>query len=179
MKTFFYIFGVLLISAVSGCTTMSESECATADWHDIGIKDGRNGMPASYMEERRQDCSKDGISLDQKQYVAGRNTGILEYCTPQNGRLQGQQGRAYLNSCPANLEHDFLTNYEAGKNVYRAQRSVDDLNRQSEHVQLQLDKEKDGAKRQDLRKELREIDRQLNRAREALTDQDRRFRELR
>ena len=172
MKTLSDLFGVLLVASFSGCATMSESECATADWHDIGVKDGRNGMPASYMEERRKDCAKDGISLNEKQYIAGRNTGILEYCTPENARSEGQQGRPYLNSCPANLEHNFLTNYEAGKHVYSAKRSVDDLNRQSEHVQRQLDKEKEGAKRQDLRKELRELDRQLDRARERLREQE-------
>lgn len=178
MKTLSYLFGTLLIISFSGCTTMSESECATADWHDIGIKDGRNGTPASYMEKRRQDCTKDGFSLDQKQYMAGRNTGILQYCTSENGRSEGLLGRPYLNSCPANLEHDFLINYEAGKLVYSAKRNVDDLNRQSEHVQHKLDKEKEDVKRQDLRKELQALDHQLNRARTKLTDEERRLREL-
>lgn len=162
------IAAAALALTLTGCATMSASECATANWQDLGHKDGQHGYPLSHMDERRQDCAKNGVSLNSDQYQAGYKAGILEYCTPSNGQTVGLQGQVYLNSCPANLEPEFLSHYEAGKRVYRAKLHINELNQESTHKQHQLKKAQDDSTRQELRHDLRQLDHQLDRAREEL-----------
>ena len=33
--------------ATSGCASLSKDECLSANWEDIGIRDGANGQPAA------------------------------------------------------------------------------------------------------------------------------------
>src|SRR5690625_6864393 len=138
MRHISYLFMVITVSAMSGCWTMTESGCATAEWHGVGYKDGRNGQPRAYMEERRTDCAKSGYALEEKKYQAGREQGIVQYCTAENGRSEGLKGHPYLDACPAQLERDLLTQYQAAKRVYDAQQKIDELNRQSDHLTHQL-----------------------------------------
>src|SRR5690625_561949 len=178
MRFISYLFMVIAVVVMSGCATMTESECATADWHDVGYKDGRNGKPRDYMQERSTDCAKRGYALDAKKYQAGRDQGIAQYCTAENGRSEGLKGHPYLDACPAQLERDFLAPYRAAKRVYDAQEKVDELNRQSDHLTHQLKKEKQGSKRQGIRQELREIDDKLSDARKDLRHEENRLHDL-
>src|SRR5699024_1343215 len=109
MRHISYLFMVITVIAMSGCATMTESECATADWHDVGYKDGRNGRPRAYMEERRTDCAKSGYALEEKKYQAVRELGIVQYCTAENGLSEGLIGHPYLYAWPALLDLDLLT----------------------------------------------------------------------
>lgn len=168
--------GVLLIGLVSGCASMSEKECLTANWFDQGYRDGRNGEPLSRLEDHRQACEKVGIIPERARYFEGRDKGILEYCTPANALYEGRQGRYYRNSCPAHLERNFLIYYQDGKRVYEAEQQVEELNRRSNQLQNSLKKEKDEATQNTLRRELREIDRELRRARDNVRYQERRVR---
>src|SRR5690606_26592224 len=105
---------------------------------------------------------------------AGRNVGIREYCTPENGLNQGLAGYSYRNACPMELERDFLIQYKRGYRVYEAQQRVNTLKRDVENKERQLDKEKDDKKRRALRRELRDLDDRLMRARRELCDEERR-----
>src|SRR5699024_5681906 len=134
MRHISYLFMVITVIAMSGCATMTESECATADWHEVGYKDGSYGKTRAYKEERRTDCAKSVYALEEKKYQAGQEQRIVQYCTAENGRSEGLKGHPYLDACPAQFERDFLTQYKAAKRVYDAQQKIDELNRQSEHL---------------------------------------------
>ena len=44
------IFAVAaLLCGMSGCSSLSKSECMNASWEDIGIRDGANGQPEEYL----------------------------------------------------------------------------------------------------------------------------------
>ena len=167
---------VLFLSVLSGCASMSEKECLTANWLDQGYRDGRNGQPLSRLEDHREACQKVGVIPDRNRYFKGRDSGILEYCTPENALYEGRQGRSYRHSCPAHLERNFLIYYQDGKRIYEAEQRVDELNRQSMQLQNSLKKEKDDTKRNHLRRELRNMDQELRRARDELRYQERRIR---
>lgn len=170
------IGSVFLMGGLSGCASMSEKECLTANWFDQGYRDGRNGEPLSRIEDHRQACEKVGIIPERGRYFDGRDRGILEYCTPANALHEGRQGRYYRNSCPAHLERNFLIYYEDGKRVYTAEQQVEELNRRSTQLQNILKKEKDETQRNRLRRELRDIDKELSRARDNVRYQERRIR---
>lgn len=161
---------------VSGCASMSEQECLSANWLDQGFRDGRNGQPLRRFEEHRQACAKVGVRPDQRLYLQGREQGIVHYCTPENAFEEGRLGRQYRNACPAHLEHGFLLAYEQGKLVYDAEQRIEKLNRESRQLEQRLKTEKDKDNRQSTRQELRDVDRQLQRAREDLRYLERRLR---
>lgn len=165
--------GIMAALVLSGCATMSESECLTADWYDQGYRDGRRGYPASRVIDHREACSGVGVMPDLKQYSTGRDRGITEYCTPANAVAEGRAGRSYGHVCPAKLEGRFLSYYRQGQLAYRAQQEVDRLNSQSRALQRELDKEKNADTRRSLRNQLRDLDHRLERARDDLADYDR------
>ena len=38
-----------LVGSLSGCASLSKSECLNANWEDIGIRDGANGQSEEYL----------------------------------------------------------------------------------------------------------------------------------
>ena len=170
------IIGLVIAALLlSSCASMSEQECLTANWQDQGFRDGRNGEPLTRIEDHRQACAKVGVIPDQRLYFKGRDQGILHYCTPDNAIREGRLGRAYRNACPAHLEHRFLQAYEQGKEIYEVEQHIEKLNTESKQLEQALRKEEDRDQSRYLRQELRDIDRQLQRAREDLRYLERRL----
>lgn len=165
--------GALLLS---GCASMSPEECMTAQWHEQGMRDGQNGYPRSRAAEHQEACSKVGMQIDMVQYQAGRDIGIRHYCTPENAIEQGRIGRSYQNSCPPELEPQFLDNYRSGYRVYTAQQQVNRLDGELNTTERRLRKAKDDAERSRLRKDLRDLDRRLRSARDDVYQAERRLR---
>ncbi len=110
--------------AVTGCATLNKSECSTADWRTIGFEDGARGASASLIGKHREACAKHGIVVDLAAYRQGRDEGLRQYCRAQNGFRLGERGVAYNGMCPADLEPEFRSAYEAGKRVHDAASSV-------------------------------------------------------
>lgn len=170
------VFLVLGASAIlGGCASMSEKECLTANWTDQGYRDGRQGFSLARVEDHREACAKVGVVPDMALYRRGHAQGVLEYCTPQNAVAEGRSGRPYRNACPAGLEGEFLAYHEAGMRAFHAQQRLDGLNRESERLQRTLAKEKNEAQRKRLRSDLRNLDRDLRSARDALHYEERRL----
>ncbi len=161
---------------LAGCASMSPEECMTVEWHEQGIRDGQNGYPRSRAAAHQEACAKVGISIDMVKYQAGRDIGILRYCTPENAIQEGRNGRSYQNSCPPELERRFLDYYHSGYRVYTAQQQVDRLNSELNSKEYRLRKAKDDAERSRLRKDLRELDRRLRSARDDVYQAERRLR---
>lgn len=161
---------------LASCASMSEKECLSADWHDQGYRDGRNGQSLSRIEDHREACAKVGVAPDLAAYKAGRAKGILEYCTADNGVREGRRGASYRNACPPELEGRFLDHYRAGKRVYDAEQRVNNLDSRARDLQRRLEKEKDDDKRKRLRQELRDLDWSLRNARNDVYEAERRLR---
>lgn len=173
LKVSIVLVAVILISS---CASMTANECLTANWLDQGFRDGRNGQALSRLEEHRQACAKVGVRIDRNLYFKGRDQGILHYCTPNNALEEGLKGRPYRDACPAHLEHGFLIYYEQGKQIYDAEQRVEKLNQQSSQIENTLKKESDQDERRYLREQLRDIDRQLQQAREDMRYLEKRLR---
>ncbi len=166
-----------LIGAValllSACASMSEKECLSANWLDQGYRDGRTGRTASLLDDHREACARVGVTPNTEQYHAGRNQGLLEYCTPANALHEGRQGRSYRNVCPMHLERQFLANHQRGYQAYEAQQNVDRLYRDLQRAERDLNREKDRHKRHELRRQIRHLDARLSRARNELHNLER------
>lgn len=120
-----YLLMMLLgTSLLSGCATMSEEECLTADWRMIGYEDGVAGLSAARIGEHRKACAKHNLTPNMQAYRDGREEGLYEYCRPQNGFHLGQHGSAYTGVCPFDTEENFIAAYSAGKEIYDVQSNI-------------------------------------------------------
>jgi hypothetical protein len=118
---------VLAALLLGGCATMSEEECVTADWHTIGYEDGAAGQTVAMLGKRRQACADHGVQPNANAYRAGRDEGLELYCTEMRGYRIGRAGGTYGGVCPQDLEGLFLVGYESGRELYQAQRAVNEV----------------------------------------------------
>lgn len=167
---------ILLAAGLTGCASMSEQECLTADWHDQGMREALAGKPRTALNDDREACAKVGVVPDEARYMAGYAVGIRQFCTPENGAQWGLAGRSYQNSCPADLQQGFVNQYRDGRKVYDSRQSIDRLNNQMRTKEQELDKAKDDKTRSRLRNDLRDLDRQMRTARDDLYYAERRMR---
>jgi Protein of unknown function (DUF2799) len=117
--------GLLLVALlISGCTGMSQKECAVADWRTVGYEDGVNGYSGGRIGHYRTACAKYAVTPDLASYQAGREQGLREFCRPANGYRIGTAGGGYGGVCPADLEPAFLSAFNAGHELYTLQARV-------------------------------------------------------
>lgn len=75
MKTVLLAFSCLTIG---GCVTMDASECRSANWYEIGFRDGLFGMQRMDVAYDGQ-CSKQGAKPDVAAYAKGWQEGLWEF----------------------------------------------------------------------------------------------------
>lgn len=135
------ICAVLSFCVIAGCASMSTEECLTADWQAIGYEDGARGAPVSAVTHRRQACAKKaGVTVDMAAYMAGRDSGLVEFCQPPNGYALGARGGAYNGVCTGPGEHDFASAYQAGRQLYTLQHEVNAIAGSISKAHYDLDK---------------------------------------
>lgn len=157
-----------IAALLTGCAAMSEQECRTANWGEQGMRDALNGYPRSRLADLHEACAEAGVKPLDALYWNGWNTGIVRFCTPENGERWGRDGRSYRNTCPPEIEAGFLNRYRLGYRVHEAEQAVQQLQRQQDNLQHQLDKATDDARRRQLRASLRDTDGRLAFARDDL-----------
>ncbi|MCC5863548.1 MAG: DUF2799 domain-containing protein [Wenzhouxiangella sp.] len=124
-------------AGLSGCATMSAEECMVADWYDLGMADARAGRSASHLANRAGACAETGYPADSEAWRAGFTEGLYWFCTLDQGFRFGMEGQRYQQTCPGDIEPDFLEGYELGLSLHQAQARVSSL--QSEFDQLSRD----------------------------------------
>lgn len=151
-------FLVLLVLGISGCATLSEGECRTANWQELGRIDGTQGQPRARLFEHAKACSDYGIRPDADAYYQGRERGLLDYCTPANAYREGRRGATYHGVCPALLEGNFLESYRQGLAIHEVENELEGLERQIQRIEHRLDDEEIAIdERRELHSELRSL----------------------
>lgn len=101
MKQSFVLIGIIFILA--GCATThpktpTGDQCQTADWHAIGILDGKVGSYPHQFGRYQKRC---GASRDALQaWESGRQIGLKTYCTESTAYEMGRRGFELHNVCP-------------------------------------------------------------------------------
>ncbi|MGH8519542.1 MAG: DUF2799 domain-containing protein, partial [Panacagrimonas sp.] len=132
---------VLVLSgalALGSCATLNENECRSADWYQLGSRDGANGGARSRIEEHREACAEFGLPADDAAWFQGYEAGLLDYCTADNGYRVGRRGGGYGRVCPAPEEREFVEAYELGHETYAVEREIAELDRRAESLQERL-----------------------------------------
>lgn len=148
----------LLALGLSGCATLSEGECRTADWQEIGRIDGSQGQPRARLFEHAKACADYGIRPDAEAYYQGREWGLLDYCTPANAYREGRRGASYQGVCPALLEGNFLVSYRQGLAIHDVESALERIEQRISRIEHRLGEEEvDIDERQELHGELRSL----------------------
>lgn len=112
---------------LAGCATMTRDECLSGNWALVGYQDGAAGHPPSRLDAHAKACAAHGARPDARTYLAARDRGLGEFCTPVRGYREGRMGRRYHGVCPPALAHGFLAGYDDGRRLHAAEEYRDAL----------------------------------------------------
>jgi hypothetical protein len=112
------------VYVLAGCSGMSQQACVTADWRTVGFEDGTAGRSEGSIGRYRQQCSEHGVAPDLESYRAGHAEGVKIYCKESNGFAVGHSGAQYQGVCPADLEPEFLAEYNAGRRLHELESAL-------------------------------------------------------
>jgi len=129
---------ILPAALLSGCATLSETECRQADWEALGEADGALGYPPERIEEHREACAEYGVLPDREAYARGRLAGLDRLCTIPGGLAHGRAGRTYQGDCPPGYEEDFYTGYQVGRRIHRVSEDLEDAERAVRQLEFDL-----------------------------------------
>lgn len=132
------VFSIFCLILVSGCASMSKSECANANWQARGFADGENGSPVSLLDRHTKACSRIDIHPDEVLYRKGHSEGVKLYCTPRKGLSLGRNNSTYYDVCPASLEPAFLLSLIDGLELKLFELQQQSFSAESKLFQLRL-----------------------------------------
>lgn len=161
---------LLAVAVLSACAPMTPQECKTANWFDVGMRDGREGEPLSMLDDRTKACAEAGVQANAQQYLAGRNQGLPEYCRLDNAARVGLAGRTYHGVCAPGIDAEFRRRYNAGYEVNQSRSEVNNLENRRRSLEKRLADAKTDAERRRARDELYDLDLRLRRARDRVRD---------
>jgi Protein of unknown function (DUF2799) len=144
-------FCVVMLAACSSTATMGQNECPAVDWRTIGYEDGVAGRSGAQVGVHRRACAKYSITPDLEAYRLGRAEGLREFCQPHSGYRAGVTGAPYYDVCPADLAARFLTQYQAGHELYVHEQRVRDADAQLNFKRAAIARLEDAAARSGLR----------------------------
>jgi hypothetical protein len=140
MRNFIIVSTTLIIlSGCGGGATVSQNQCIASDWQTLGYRDGVNGIRSSQLLAHQDACVKHGIIPDRTGYMAGWNTGVHEYCQPNNAFEIGELGSGHNNVCPGEMQSTFTTAYRNGRKLYLARNELANLERSVNHMEQRLE----------------------------------------
>lgn len=129
--------------ALSGCASLSESQCLASDWKTIGHRDGLSGAQSSQLLRHQNACMKHGVTPDRETYLAGWYEGVYQYCDSSNAFNVGARGAVYNNVCPEEMRESFYAAYQEGRRIYQAQAEINSLTRAIAQKEMRLEEIKD------------------------------------
>jgi len=163
------VLGVALI-ALGSCATLNEDQCREVSWEQLGYDDGQAGRNSSHVDLHRQACQRYDISVNASEWREGWESGIRQFCTPQNGLNEGRAGRSYANSCPADVRAGFEDAYRVAKAVHDARAASQRQNRELDALLEKLREEED-------RDEMRKLQTEISVKRDAVRNAEFRLRD--
>jgi hypothetical protein len=167
-----YLCTSSLLAAIflSGCSTMSPSECKVSDWNDVGLRDGLAGATLSMLDSRSRDCGQAGVAIDTQRYLQGREQGLRTYCRLENAIPLGLDGKVYGGVCPATVDAEFRRRVQVGNDVNNLRSRVQSLDLRYPPLERRLREAKSDEERRRIRGEMSDLDRDLRRTRDQLRD---------
>lgn len=153
-----WLVGCCMIGLLGGCATLSQDECLTADWYQIGQRDGYDGQPRARLAQHHDACMEYGVRPDEQAYYSGREQGLQQYCTARRGFEVGSAGRTYQQVCTPLNEPDFMRGYLLGQDLHRDRGRLRQLEADTRELEQRLRATEDADERESLRRRIRFLD---------------------
>jgi hypothetical protein len=167
IKIALFLSGTLIFIGLSGCTAMSVEECHTANWGQVGERDGELGRSprlASYYKA----CQKANLVPDQRAYEQGYKQGLEYYCQPEVIFRKSLVGQGGYMVCPASQRSLLRSYHEIPTAYYEAKLKRERLNKDLDYyTDRAKDKKITQEKRDEAAKKARALDKELRDAERA------------
>jgi hypothetical protein len=164
---------IALTSLVSGCATLSETDCISGNWQQIGYQDGKSGRDSDYILKHESSCIEYGVEADRLAYERGRQEGLTRYCTSSNGYNRGVRGGHPNLSCSSQQFPQYYNGLYQGLVVHyddiqyelnEAYKEHDILSEVFRRVKDEEEKQRIDDELEDLDKEIDSLERERNQA---------------
>ncbi|QIO06220.1 DUF2799 domain-containing protein [Acinetobacter shaoyimingii] len=160
---------------ISGCATLSPQECQTANWKQIGEKDGQAGRP-NRLAQHYKACSKVNIVPNQSLYESGYRQGQKYYCQPHVIYEYALKGSGGYRVCPVDQQADLRPFYDIPNDYYQAKNKRDSVLKELDKYQdYLLDKKLTQEKRNFYINKIRELKSEKSRVEDDYDDALRRL----
>ena len=106
---------VLLISS---CSTQTKVQCENTKWHQRGVQMALDGQTKESQNEFVNQCSSQGVAIDQAKFDQGYAYGLKLFCRPDHGYQYGLQGFEYREICDVKKRAAFLEKYLLGRKAF-------------------------------------------------------------
>lgn len=169
------LLAAVLGLGLSGCATLDESQCRNINWFELGARDGFAGHSRQRLELHREACSEFGLNPNAVDWQEGYAAGLGDFCTVDNGYRLGRRGAHYGNVCPVELEAEFVSAFELGRDTNEVERELATLGGRIEAIETRLarDRELQAEQREVLRRQLYDLYQQRSWLRRSLDRLDR------
>lgn len=131
---------VTVFLSLSGCSSLSEKECLSADWRTIGYEDAVSGRKLTRLGDHRSACAKYHVAPQLDEYQRGYTEGLQAYCRPDTVFQLGRNGNAYPTQCPDEMADELKTSYGYGRNIHELDSEIKGLHKRLHGKELELKK---------------------------------------
>ncbi len=139
---------LVAVASLAACTSApkaKETRCAGVDWWEMGRTDGVAGIALQKgLAEHKLQCEASSHPVDLELYENGRDAGLIDYCSPQQGLAVGHAGSNYEGVCPSYLEVAFLAQYKVGQRLHELETEDHELESRIENLVSLLSKSNSG-----------------------------------
>jgi hypothetical protein len=120
---------LVALATLGGCASISKSECLSANWEDVGVRDGANGRGEEYLIQHSKACAEVGVTPDRENWLKGRDRGLERFCVPQRAYQIGEYGGNFDVGICRGFDEDRLARaYDRGRDVHRISQDISSLN---------------------------------------------------
>ena len=131
-----------VLATLQGCASLSKNECLSANWEDVGVRDGANGRPEEYLIQHSKACAKVAVVPDRGAWLHGREQGLERFCVPHRAYQLGENGGGFDVVICRNFDQDRLVSaYEKGREVNRLGGTLASLDGEIYDLRHELERE--------------------------------------
>lgn len=121
---------------LAGCSSLSEEECRSISWYNLGYQDGQQGHTRDALGSYQKSCSEYGVKVDEAEWQRGYAKGLELYCIPELAYRKGVNGEQYQGVCPNDAT--FLKQYQRGRQEYEVNQRMQSLQQELYRIEQQL-----------------------------------------
>ncbi|MEM0556308.1 MULTISPECIES: DUF2799 domain-containing protein [Aeromonas] len=122
---------------LAGCSSLSEDECRTMSWYNLGYQDGEQGKTRNQARDYVSTCGEYGLMVDEAEWKRGYDKGLELYCIPELAYSKGKEGQEYRGVCPNDAS--FLKQYQRGYEEYKLATRLREISDELERTERDID----------------------------------------